>query len=118
MLAHRVSWILTNGVIPDGICVLHSCDNPPCVNPSHLWLGTKADNNRDKEEKGRGKPPPYWLVKNHRSGEDHPFAKLTLFQVEEIKWLYASGGHTMRSLGRRYGVNSSHVSRIISGEKW
>lgn len=53
--AHRVAWILTNGPIPDDLCVLHSCDNPPCCNPDHLFLGTKGDNNRDCIRKGRGR---------------------------------------------------------------
>jgi hypothetical protein len=51
--AHRVAWEFVRGPVPDGLCVLHSCDNPKCVKPSHLWLGTFADNNKDKSQKGR-----------------------------------------------------------------
>ena len=55
--AHRVSWILTNGLIPEGQHVLHHCDNPPCVRPEHLWLGTALDNAHDRQAKGRGVRP-------------------------------------------------------------
>lgn len=65
ILAHRISWVIHNGAVPDGLFVLHDCpngDNPSCVNPKHLWLGTQADNSKDMERKGRG---------NHPSGDNH-----------------------------------------------
>jgi hypothetical protein len=56
-LAHRVAWTVQIGEVPQGLCVLHRCDNPPCVHIGHLFLGTVSDNNRDRDEKGRGKMP-------------------------------------------------------------
>lgn len=71
--AHRASWVLTNGPIPDGMGVRHKCDNPPCVNPEHLWLGTDAEDTADKMSKGR-----------QYKGEKHHSSKLTEAEAREI----------------------------------
>ena len=65
--AHRLAWVAANGrPVPDGLCVLHSCDTPPCVNPAHLWVGTRKDNHADAVRKGRMPKPP------HPKGYGHP----------------------------------------------
>ena len=111
--AHRVAWILTNGKIPIGLCVLHDCDNPPCVNPDHLYVGTMADNCRDRDEKGRGVAPPV------HSGETHHFAKLTNEQIAEIRELHVTGEYTFTVLGQMYGVSLQSISNYINGRaRW
>lgn len=100
--AHRVAWELANGPIADGMNVLHRCDNPSCVRPDHLFIGTDADNVADKVAKGR-----------HLRGEDCPWTQPTDEQVAEIRNLYASGGIRQRDIARRYGVDPSHVSNIV-----
>jgi hypothetical protein len=104
--AHRLIYELYKGPIGDKH-VLHKCDNPRCVNPDHLFLGTHQDNIRDMVQKGRA-----------ASGAKHPSAKLTPEQVIEIRELYAQGGHTTRSLGQKYGVNGKHIHNIVTGKKW
>lgn len=73
--AHRISWLLSRGEIPAGICVLHKCDNPPCVNPAHLFLGTQADNVKDCKAKGRTQR--YNAKKSH-CPKGHPYEGLNL----------------------------------------
>src|SRR4051812_4793380 len=92
--AHRVSWQLTHGKIPDGLWVLHRCDNPPCVNPSHLFLGTPRDNTRDCMAKGR---------KSVRRGVAASSAKLTDADVAEIRKALARH-ETQVSIAMRYGI--------------
>lgn len=106
LLAARVSWELHRGPIPEGLVICHRCDNPPCVNPDHLFLGTRSDNNAD-------------MAAKHRTlnGERRPQAKLTDTQVEEIRARHAAGGITHNALAEEYGVSQPAISLIISGKR-
>lgn len=99
--APRIAWMITRGPIPDGMCVLHKCDNPPCCNPAHYFLGTQLDNIQDMIAKGR----------NSTKGYFQP--KLTTSQVIEIRARYAAGGISMKALGLSYGVCASVVHHIV-----
>lgn len=105
--AHRYSWILANGPIPEGLCVCHTCDNRICVNPEHLFLGTPAENSADMVEKGRGRGAK-------RSGTLNPRCKLTEIQVEAVRKSSAS----LRSIAQTFGISKSQVHRIRNGESW
>lgn len=101
--AHRASYFLATGVDPGDLYVCHHCDNPPCVRPTHLFLGTPADNVRDMVQKGRhlgGRPP-----------------KLTDAQVEELRLTYAEGMVSQRDLSDQYGICPAHVHRLTSGSQ-
>lgn len=103
--AHRVMWRLVNGDIPDNMMVCHKCDNPPCVRPDHLFLGTAKDNSDDCHSKGRGS-----------RGEAVPQSKLTTEQVIEIKKLAKHYKH--REIAARYGVSRAMISYIARGAWW
>lgn len=109
--AHRVSWELHFGPIPDGLCVCHRCDVPRCVNPSHLFLGTHSDNSRDAVRKGR------WSQKG-QSGEDASRAKLTWETVREIRHRFSREGIRQSQLAREYGVTDGAISAILHNETW
>lgn len=106
--AHRVAWEIVSGEIPRGMCVCHRCDNPSCLNPSHLFLGTNQDNTRDKMSKGR-----YSCLR----GERHQNAKLSEFQVREIRRLRGMG-LGLSLISERFGVNVSVVSMIANRKRW
>ena len=103
--AHRVSFSYATGPIPEGLCVLHKCDNPPCVNPAHLFLGTRAENNADKVAKGR---------QPHNMGEANPRAKLTRADAEEIRKMLDIG-HTQTEIAKCFGVAQGQISRVKAG---
>lgn len=107
--AHRMAWELTNGLIPDGLCVCHRCDNPPCCNPSHLFLGTNDDNMADMCAKDR-----HARLCGEKSGR----AKLTWEKVREIRRLYSEGGVTQQQLADLFGVNQRSISLIVLGKSW
>jgi hypothetical protein len=111
--AHRVAWERSNGPIPEGMCVLHRCDNPPCVRPDHLFLGTKRDNSRDMIAKGRGRGQF-----RDNAGEKHPRAKLTNAAVIEIRARYAVGGVTQDQLAAEFGVSQRAVLFVLQGKHW
>lgn len=104
--AHRVSWELANGRRPctDEV-VMHKCDNPLCVNPDHLALGTLSDNTRDSVTKGRFNRP---------SGERHVNAKLTDVSVRDIR----TRRHSAKYYASKYGVNEITVYNVMSGVAW
>lgn len=108
---HRQAWELAVGEIPDGLSVLHTCDNPPCCNPAHLFLGTQADNMADMTAKGRRGPPP------RLTGERHGRTTLTAASVQEIRDRLVAG-ETTRALGREYGVSHTTIRRIRDREVW
>src|SRR3990167_3912979 len=123
LLAHRVAWALHSGQEPPSdLCVCHHCDVPLCVNPSHLFLGTRGDNNRDRHRKGRSGA----AAGDRHSSRTHPESvvrgtriwgsKLSEQQVREIRRRFPA--ETVCSLARSFGVSAHSVSKIIRGIAW
>jgi hypothetical protein len=105
-----MSWVLANGAVPAGLFVLHRCDNPRCVRPSHLRVGTPKDNTQDMIAKGRWGNP---VARGERNGK----AKLTEGQVIAIRERFAAG-ELRNSLATEYGITPGKVGDIINGRTW
>jgi hypothetical protein len=109
MLAHRFAYEVTYGAFQTDLLVCHSCDNPSCCNPAHLFLGTPAANSAD-------------MVAKHRQraarGESNSHARLNTAQVLDIRQSYACGGVRYRDLSERFGVSVSQIKAIVAGRRW
>lgn len=106
--AHRLAWTVANKrEIPAGLCVCHTCDNPPCCNPAHLFLGTNLENVQDRVRKGRNNPA---------RGENAGPAKLTEDAVRQIRQL--KGVESVRALASRFGVKNQCIYKIWWGVRW
>ena len=105
--AHRVSWEFHRGAIPEGLCVLHTCDNPACMNPDHLFLGTNQENTHDRYLKGRS-----------AAGENNGNAKLSRQEVRDIRKLSSTGRCTRKELASRFNVTSKMIGYIVRRQNW
>ena len=107
ILAHRMCWVLIHGHIPNDLCCLHTCDNPSCVNPNHLWLGSHTDNMQDMLEKGRG---------NHPKGAQHYKAVLSEVDILSIRDLYPQT--SAKILAQRFNVTPGTIYHIVQRHTW
>jgi hypothetical protein len=109
VIAHRLAWVETNGEIPDGLFVLHRCDNPPCVNPDHLFLGTHRDNMSDMMEKER---------RATKKGTANGRCKLTPGEVDVIRRLVNAEGVGVVAVAGRFGLATKTTRKIALGLSW
>lgn len=116
--AHRIAYALVHGPIPPGKCILHRCDNPPCCNPSHLRVGTIAENNAERSHKGRnGDYSRTGFSTGAAQGERNRHAKLKEADVIEIRKAVAHGAN-QRELARRYGLSPQNLWNLVHYRTW
>lgn len=119
--ANRIAWFLKNGPIPDGMLVCHDCDNPPCCNAKHFFLGSHKKNTQDAVRKGRmasgNRNGSITCPENLIRGEALPQSKITNLGVLDIRKRYLEG-ETQKSIAERIGVSQQQVSNIINKNQW
>lgn len=116
--AHRASFEMAYGKIPEGLLVCHKCDNPPCVRPDHLFLGTQQDNVADRHEKGRTSRACEKQKQSVPKGEKCHLSKLTEKDVLDIRVRCQPGQRNMAQVAREYGLSSVNVQCIVHRKTW
>ena len=118
--AHRFSWELVNGPIPGDLCALHRCDTPVCVNPAHLFVGTKAENNADMTVKGRRRPGGSKTSVDacgYQRGAAHHGAKMTADKVRQVRAFHMAG-QSYSTIARAFDISITTVFKICTGKTW
>ncbi len=108
-LAHRISWQIFKGEIPESLLICHTCDNPSCINPNHLWMGTNKENQEDMFKKNRSR---------HVRGDDHSSSKLDSEKVKKIRSLSKPRYYTAKRLAEEFKVSEVTIHNIIYGRTW
>lgn len=118
--AHRAAWIMVYGEIPDDMHVLHHCDNPPCCNPQHLWIGTHQDNMKDRDRKGRGLKRVGLTTESQIKTQErkHGNQKLAESDVQIIRRIYFIGGATAIRLAIGFSITESAIFAIVARRAW
>jgi len=106
--AHRACYELVHGKIPDGLVACHKCDNPSCVNPGHIFLGTKKENTADMWAKGRGFTPFKTMLERA-----HHNCKMLDVDVVTCRQMHETGNYTTKQLSQHFGVSQTHIRRVV-----
>lgn len=122
ILAHRFMYQIIHGILPPELCVCHTCDMPPCVNPAHLFTGTPAENNHDRARKGRTKAnvglTMQHMPERRARGSRQGSARLLDADVVRIRSLYQEGGHSHQQLAHEYGVAKNTIQKVLHRITW
>lgn len=117
--AHRLALIFFTGEEKKNMMVLHSCDNPACVNPNHLRWGTAKENTKDSIDRGRKTDPPRnGTLPPIRYGEENPISIMTEKKVKQLRMDYSKGDVSHRELAKKYGISKSTVGQIVNYKSW